>query len=623
VQWQRGVNYVRELFSAPRVDESQTAPPRVILPTKTVSAKEEWAQRKRFAEHVIHPALLTVLPLPSSISIAVDRQKNPRANSIDGNQLAKDLLFEVAMYKGIDRITVIFVDKEDSEHGTNSSECPRLLTDFLASAGRRDIDMECAYINPYDDKHDTVTRDHDVSFVLANCGQDKLDRETRKSKWEEVLYAKTTSVAVKCVGRTYPLDHPVRLAKSNNGGKSSNIDQIEHYFVPDLRDNPYSDSFLHATDYDISDKRGITTNFAVAFRSIQNGVEQWRLPEANYQVAMHQRWGPSVKDVHFFHAADMALIQFPSRHSSVSSCDHYKHLLEGRDLDDDEDDEMFCEHGLDPQYPNVPAENFYMAKSTAGENAGRGVFTSIDLKVGEYLMAESVAHDIVFSFRGFKIAEEMVGSFCLPKKESESNRQTVRLDSFQCIVGIYYDSYGYNGIQRGVPVHTGKNMFINHGCNGSANICDYYAGIEDTEFSMIPEDGDPDPETFVIPFDFRMTKFYNPNFERNIHILRYDMADSYAISANTEILDNYVDFGGEKYFLAQVVTLKEQCEGKAGTVVAYEDNKELSGHKFDILGSPFVMDYDASLLRQHEDNRRIGRKKLKKKAQQALKNKNQ
>ena len=46
------------------------------------------------------------------------------------------------------------------------------------------------------------------------------------TKWEEDLYASTDSVAVKCVGKTYPLDHPARAK-----GSSSNAQRHEEVSI--------------------------------------------------------------------------------------------------------------------------------------------------------------------------------------------------------------------------------------------------------------------------------------------------------------------------------------------------------------------------------------------------------
>jgi hypothetical protein len=584
-----GMNAFSLKAPIPTLSERQSVPPKIRASRLERASKveAELARRKRFAAHAIHPALLTVFPVPTSIAIAIDH--------LAGNRSAGDLISEIVKYRAIDRITVIFVEGDDQ------SQCPQSLKDILVSTEREDIDMECSFIDPNNAKDDhPVRRYHDVSVVLANCGKDQLS-----SKWEEELYASTQSLAVKCVGRTYPLDHPTRISRTSSN--KSNIDRIEHFFVPDLRANPSADSFLHATDYDVFDERGITTNFAVAFRSIKNGLEQWRLSEANYQVKMHQRWRSSVMkeiDTSYFDSADMLRIQFPSRHSAESSCDHNRHLIEDMD-----DDDMFCDKGLNPSLPNIPKKNFHVAKSTVGENAGRGVFTSIDLDEASYLMAEVAAHDLIFSFMAYAILVDMVDSFCLPKKD-ESNRQNIRLGLNQCIPGIYVDAYSFS-IPGGVSVNSGISTFINHGCRGSANIGDISANIgdiSDTEFTMLPDDEDPDPETFVIPQEYANTKFYNSNFERNGHISRYDTMDGF-IAADSELLDDYVTFGGEKYFLSQIMALKEQCSGKAGTVLSYEDTSRIE-HTYDLFGSRFVMDVDAAIERQLDFRRESSSNKI-------------
>lgn len=570
--------------------------PRAFRPAQQSAEDEELARRKRFAEFAIHPVLLTVRPVPTSIAIAVDQHENPMTNTVAGTELAEDLLSEILVYKSIERVTVVFVNgRDNSEHGASLPECQRSLTDILASTGRKGIDIECSYVNTISGKSNLANRHHDVSVVLSNHTEEPLVKGGNNSKWEEDLYATTDSIAVKRVGRTYPLDHPSRASKGKkqkqkNQHKNKNIDRIEHFFVPDLRKNPTADSFLKVTDYDVFDERGIATNFAVAFRSIKNGEEQWRLPESNYQVAMHQRWASSsLETIQFFDAADMLRIQFPSRHSAVSSCDQYGHLI----TDDDYD--LLCDQGLDTSMPNVPSKNFYVSKSTVNENAGRGVFSSVELELNSYLMAETFAHDVIFSFQGFKIVEKMVGNFCLPKND-------FRLGNFLCIVGIYIDAYAYNGIPGGMPVNSGKNTFINHGCHGTANIADEFFEIEETEFTMFKEGEDPDPETFVIPEEFLFPQFYNPNFDRNGHVNRYDSTESASIPAHTEILDNYVAFGGVKYFLTQAMVLKEQCSGTAGTVLSYEDVYR-GGHKYDMFGSKYVMDADEHAQRRFASHR--------------------
>ncbi len=551
------------------------------------------AHRKRFAAHVIHPAMLTVSPAPISIAIAIDRY--PKGNSATGIELAGDLLSEIVKYKYLSHIAVIFVDEKEKNNGADLWECPDSLLNVLALAGKDGVDMKCSNTNANNGDINLISRHHDVSVVLANCDDEEFSGE---STWEEELYLSTKSIAIKCVGKSYPLDHPARFYKGVNRGESSNIKKIEHFFVPNLTLNPSADSFLHATDYDIFDQHGIATNFAVAFRSIKNGLHQWNLSEAQYQLSMHQRLESIANEedeIQLFGSADMLRIQFPSPQSAASSCKYYEHLI-----DDVEGDElMFCEQGLQ-QFPNVPLEKFYVAKSTIRENVGRGIFSSVDLKNPTYVMAEKYSHDVYFSSWGFSVMERMTDAFCLRKEENKKNR----FDNFHCIVGIYYDSYGY--MQDSMPgavaaVDSGISTFMNHGCNGTTDV-----SFDDfpTEFTMLPDGEDLNPETFEVPPDFHRRR-YNPNYERQGHLNRYDLVENNDVPANTEILDNYVEFGGEKYFLANIATLKNYCSGAAGTVVNYE-NAIAGQHKYDLFGSPYILDVDVVRQKQLSYYRRIG-----------------
>jgi len=346
----------------------------------------------------------------------------------------------------------------------------------------------------------------------------------------------------------------------------------------------------------------------VAFRSVPNGLEQWRqLSGANLQVSMHNRWTSSaLEDLEgrfgFIDVAStMVRARYPSRQSADSFCNRYRHRI----VDEDDDWEVICEVGLDPYIPNLPAENFYVATSTVGEHVGRGVFTKVDLTEVVYLMAEKSAHDVIFSFKGFAILEDMLKKFCLAA--GSSNHPL--LDSFHCIPEIYYNTYGFGLHSNGVNVNSGILTFVNHGCNGTQNIESLDDNIH-TEFTMLPDDYNPDPETFEIPGDFWNPLLYNPNRERQGHLERFDNFEGNGayLEAHTEILDNYAAFTKTKYFLVQILRLKEQCMGAIGPLRAYEDKKKQQGivkgnkednhhHAFDILGSPFVMDTDAVILR--------------------------
>jgi hypothetical protein len=49
-------------------------------------------------------------------------------------------------------------------------------------------------------------------------------------------------------------------------------------------------------------------------------------------------------------------------------------------------------HGLDPTVTDIPAKLFKVQKSQVGENAGRGVFSTVDIAPGSYLGVEISSH---------------------------------------------------------------------------------------------------------------------------------------------------------------------------------------------------------------------------------------
>lgn len=54
------------------------------------------------------------------------------------------------------------------------------------------------------------------------------------------------------------------------------------------------------------------------------------------------------------------------------------------------------EYDYDPTVPNVPASSFEVKQSGAGEDAGRGVFTKVDIPGNAYLSAETNVHTVDF-----------------------------------------------------------------------------------------------------------------------------------------------------------------------------------------------------------------------------------
>jgi hypothetical protein len=93
-------------------------------------------------------------------------------------------------------------------------------------------------------------------------------------------------------------------------------------------------------------------------------------------------------DSNAFDGATMMTVLHPPKHSALSDCS-----------DRDYDKYGTCDfHGYDPQFSNVRLDQLYVAKSHIGDNAGRGVFTNVDIVKGTNVGLETTVYSIVFDW---------------------------------------------------------------------------------------------------------------------------------------------------------------------------------------------------------------------------------
>jgi len=106
---------------------------------------------------------------------------------------------------------------------------------------------------------------------------------------------------------------------------------------------------------------------------------------------------------------------------------------------DDSDCEMY--NGFDPYIPNVYREFIEVKQSSIGPHVGRGVFTTVDIEQGSYLMMEIQVHQIKFDVRAtatiVKLSEFLEGSL---KREDVEHDSEMNIDS----ILNYMDGYGYD-----------------------------------------------------------------------------------------------------------------------------------------------------------------------------------
>mmetsp|Transcript_12756 Transcript_12756/g.26036 ORF Transcript_12756/g.26036 Transcript_12756/m.26036 type:complete len:465 (-) Transcript_12756:140-1534(-) len=361
--------------------------------------------------------------------------------------------------------------------------------------------------------------------------------------------------------------------------------------------------FRRIVDYDLQG-----TNIAVAFKHNKN-VVNWHLNEANYQTDLYLALNTNsntdanantdantdtnaMNRLAYFDAPAMIPLQFPSRRSTESFCQYLT------DTDDhDEETTEDCVIGIDPYTLNIPIKgNIYVQKSSVGENSGRGVFAAVDLpEIGTVIGLETNIDSVDFPPLTKEVYEDM-GDIRVyhnfdddePIDTGKDNGKDDGKDNddgydddddddeatsplMAChmhrAVPIYGEAYGYESeVWGAIQTNVMSNLltFVNHGCNGTANIAPTVPGLN--EFTL-----DPTAENYTIPDAFKSldpsdADAYNPAHERGVGRSRHTVAVYEPIRRGQELFDNYLEFGGETYFDENILELKSDCSGGAGMV---------------------------------------------------------
>jgi hypothetical protein len=107
--------------------------------------------------------------------------------------------------------------------------------------------------------------------------------------------------------------------------------------------------------------------------------------------------------------------------------------------------------------------------------------------------------------------------------------------------------------------------FVNHGCNGTSNLGE--RGEDPSTFTEwnvdlsagIPEELGAKPN---LP--------YNPVVDRDLVRYATNCVVAINVPKGEELYDNYMNFGGDEYFVEMVHSLREQCSGGLGLVEMYQ-----------------------------------------------------
>ena len=565
-----------------------------LLPTirttnNDYTAQREIERRKHFAEFIVHPILLVSgseeYPDDSSetLAIAVDLDSDTTDQGINGIVLAQDLLREIALHDSITKVTIFLVSPTASK---KQNGCPKQLQETSFDIPS----VECFHINPqwgiqqkgYIDKEFLPDDGFDVSIVLSGC--DTNDQETKDRFWEKELYHSTDSMVSTCAGKRRKTGRSLNAVGLYE--QHLRIDAIEHLF--DLEKWGSESSYTQVVDYDV---QGLT--MAVGFhKNMDDGVYKWHLNEAGQNLELSWRLKGGIRDdsdnnespssLRYFEAPDMTTLQFPPKASADSYCRYLD------DYDEMEGDE-YCEHGYDPEKINIPLSQVYVAKSGSGENAGRGVFTSVDLlEKGTMIGMETNVHSVFYPPMSKALVNQVVDMKVYnsydEKYEDDDDDDDDDDDEDEYLGGdsplmstaiyrsltVYAEAYGFDDNPWGIAqtsVYSNVLTFVNHGCNGTANIGTNIPGVN--EFTIDTSD----PSTFSIPEDFKVFNGgeYSPHKDRTyFSTITTTQVEHAPILKGNELFDNYMGFGGDHGFLEQIEDLKRDCTGALGTVERHQ-----------------------------------------------------
>ena len=140
--------------------------------------------------------------------------------------------------------------------------------------------------------------------------------------------------------------------------------------------------------------------FLVSFKSDET-QERWVSSEAQVNLEIQKR-STRRKDgklpFDYFDGATMVSYQHPGKARVTVFC--------RRDPAPDGCNGGFG-YGYDPERENVPMSSLNVSTSLVGENAGRGVFTLVDIPANSYIGLETQVHPVVFEASAHPLIEKM------------------------------------------------------------------------------------------------------------------------------------------------------------------------------------------------------------------------
>lgn len=129
----------------------------------------------------------------------------------------------------------------------------------------------------------------------------------------------------------------------------------------------------------------------------------WYQNEAEINLAIRKRIIPTksgLPSLRYFDGSTLLLYQRPTKRVETVFCRRIPTPFE-------------CTYdsfgfGFEPRRPNIDLSHFEVRMSLAGEKAGRGLFSKVDIPVGTFLSIEQVPHSVYFPPGTYKLIDEMV-----------------------------------------------------------------------------------------------------------------------------------------------------------------------------------------------------------------------
>lgn len=294
--------------------------------------------------------------------------------------------------------------------------------------------------------------------------------------------------------------------------------------------------------------------FYVAFKSRSSRTD-WHASEAHFNLEMRKRGVPTIdgsNPFQFFDGATMLGYQYPTKASVQLYCRR-------------EPRPSSCEngHGFNPEQLNIPEDSFFVKKSMVGDRAGRGVYARVKVPRESYLMLEKSIHPVVVEPNTVSLIQEL-------------DDHPIADDYYHFCLDAFVEGYGYSSTSFGrrerVLVDSGKMTFVNHGCNGTANLGEY-PNITD---STVEKEFAP---TELLKYSNVGREYvFNPAHVRDTGSAVSVVNSVKEIQVGEEVLENYYEqFNGVNEWKNQVSLLQHWCSGGIGDVEEYqEEHRERS-----------------------------------------------